>query len=217
MANALVGSGKLVFLAGAVGGPGGFLGGVYLAEFGGHRFSSIIRYSADLLNGVPSIVIGIFVYGIAVVPLGRFSTLAGGIALSLILIPITMRTTEDFLRATPKILKEGALALGASHSWATGTVIIPAALRGIFAGIILGVARVAGEAAPLLFTSFNNRYWSDGWTLPTASLPVMIFTYSISPYEDWRRQAWAAALVLVLFVLVANAAARTIQRRGGQR
>jgi phosphate transport system permease protein len=214
MANAIVGSGKLIASAVAVGVPVGFLGGIYLAEFGGHKFSSIIRYSADLLNGVPSIVVGIFVYSVAVVPLGRFSTLAGGLALSLILIPITMRNTEDFLRATPPILKEGALALGASHWWATATVIIPAAIRGILAGVILGVARIAGEAAPLLFTSFNNRYWSDGWTFPTASLPVMIFTYSISPYEDWRRQAWAAALVLVLFVLVASAAARTIQTRG---
>jgi phosphate transport system permease protein len=125
MANAIVGSGKLILLAAAVGVPVGFLGGVYLAEFGGHKFSSIIRYTADLLSGVPSIVIGIFVYGVVVVPLGRFSTLAGGVALSLILIPITMRTTEDFLRAAPKILKEGALALGASHAWATATVIIP--------------------------------------------------------------------------------------------
>ena len=128
-----------------------------------------------------------------------------------------MRTTEEFLRTVPKILKEGALALGASHWWATATVIIPAAIRGILAGVILGVARVAGETAPLLFTSFNNRYWSEGWTLPTASLPVMIFTYSISPYEEWRRQAWAGALVLLIFVLVANVAARLVLMRGAKR
>jgi phosphate transport system permease protein len=217
MANAILGSAKLILIAIAIGVPVGFLGGVYLAEFGGGWFSSFVRYITDLLNGVPSIVIGIFVYSLIVVPLGRFSTIAGGVALSFILIPITMRTTEEFLRTVPKILKEGALALGASHWWAAATVIIPAAIRGILAGVILGVARVAGETAPLLFTSFNNRYWSDGWTLPTASLPVMIFTYSISPYEEWRRQAWAGALVLLIFVLVANVAARLVLMRSGKR
>jgi phosphate transport system permease protein len=217
MANAILGSAKLVLLAVVFGVPVGFLGGVYLAEFGGRTYSFLVRYTADLLNGVPSIVIGIFAYNIAVVPSGGFSTLAGGLALGLILIPITIRSTEEFLRAVPKTLKEGALALGASHWWAVATVLAPAAMRGILAGVILGVARIAGETAPLLFTSFNNRYWSDGWNLPTASLPVMIFTYSISPYEEWHRQAWAAALVLLLFVLAANIVTRLVLVRGRAR
>ena len=210
MANAIVGSGKLLLLAALTGVPVGFLGGVYLAEFGGKTFSFLVRYTADLLNGVPSIVMGIFAYTMVVLPLHHFSALAGGLALGVMLIPIVLRSTEEFLRAVPQSLREGALALGAPKWRAVATVVIPAASRGIATGILLSMARVAGETAPLLFTSFNNRFWSSGWNEPTASLPVMIFTYAISPYDDWHRQAWAAGLVLLALVLVANVVARLI-------
>ena len=190
--------------------PIGFIGGVYLAEFGGAAFSSVVRYTADLLNGVPSIVIGILAYALVVMRARQFSTFAGGFALSMMVIPITLRSTEQFLRAVPNTLREGALALGASKWKAVVTVIIPAAMRGILTGTILGVARVAGETAPLLFTALGNRYWSPGWFQPTASLPMMVYTYAISAYEDWHRQAWAAGLVLLSMMLVANIAARLI-------
>jgi phosphate transport system permease protein len=217
MANAILGSAKLLLLAALIGVPVGFLAGVYLAEFGGKRFPVLIRYTTDLLNGVPSIVIGIFAYALVVVPMKRFSTLAGALALSLMIIPITVRSTEEFLRAVPNTLREGALALGASKWWTVATVVIPAAIRGILTGTILGIARVAGETAPLLFTSFGNRFWTAGWDQPTASLPVMIFTYAISPYEDWHRQAWAAGLVLLMLMLGANVAARLILSPKGAR
>jgi len=210
MANAIVGSAKLLLVAVVTGVPVGFVTGVYLAEFGGARFSFVIRYVTDLLNGVPSIVIGIFAYAVVVVPMKRFSLLAGGLALGLMIIPITIRSTEQFLREVPASLREGALALGARKWRTVTTVVIPASLRGVLTGIILGVARMAGETAPLLFTSFSNRFWSTSWDQPTASLPVMIFTYAISPYEDWHRQAWAAGLVLLALMLAANIAARAI-------
>lgn len=210
MANAIVGSGKLLLMTILVGVPVGFIGGVYLAEFGGAAFSSVVRYTADLLNGVPSIVIGILAYALVVMRSRQFSTFAGGFALSMMVIPITLRSTEQFLRAVPNTLREGALALGASKWKAVLTVIIPAAMRGILTGTILGVARVAGETAPLLFTALGNRYWSPGWFQPTASLPMMVYTYAISAYEDWHRQAWAAGLVLLCMMLVANVAARLI-------
>ena len=210
MANAIVGSGKLLLMTILLGVPIGFIGGVYLAEFGGAAFSSVVRYTADLLNGVPSIVIGILAYALIVMHSRQFSTFAGGFALSMMVIPITLRSTEQFLRAVPNTLREGALALGASKWKAVVTVIIPAAMRGILTGTILGVARVAGETAPLLFTALGNRYWSPGWFQPTASLPMMVYTYAISAYEDWHRQAWAAGLVLLSMMLVANIAARLI-------
>jgi phosphate transport system permease protein len=217
MANAILGTGKLLLVTVVIGVPIGFLGGVYLSEFGGKTFPFVIRYTADLLNGVPSIVIGIFAFALVVMPMRHFSTLAGGIALSIMVIPITVRSTEQFLRAVPQSLREGALALGASKWQSIATVVIPAALRGILTGTILGVARVAGETAPLLFTAFSNRYWSPGWNQPTASLPVMVYTYAISPYEDWHRQAWAAGLVLLGMMLVANIAARMILSPKGTR
>ena len=213
MANAIVGSGKLLLLAALVGVPVGFMGGVYLAEFGGKTFSFLVRYTADLLNGVPSVVMGIFAYTVVVLPMRKFSALAGGLALGVMLIPIVLRSTEEFLRAVPLSLREGALALGAKKWKAILTVVIPAGYRGIATGILLSLARVAGETAPLLFTSFNNRFWSHGWNEPTASLPVMIFTYAISPYDDWHRQAWAAGLVLLALVLLANIGARLILSR----
>jgi len=213
MANAIVGSAKLLLLAMLTGVPVGFMGGVYLAEFGGKTFSFLVRYTTDLLNGVPSIVIGIFAYTMIVLPTKHFSTLAGGLALGVMMIPIAVRSTEEFLRTVPQSLREGALAVGASKWKAVVTVVIPAAFRGILTGIVLDVARVAGETAPLLFTAFNNRFWSPGWDQPTASLPVMIFTYAIAPYEDWHRQAWAAGLVLLALVLLANITARVVLSR----
>jgi phosphate transport system permease protein len=167
-----------------------------------------------LLNGVPSIVIGIFANILVVVPFKHFSTLAGAFALGLMMIPITLRSTEEFLNGVPRMLREGAMALGASKWKTIKTVIVPAAYRGILTAILLALARVAGETAPLLFTALGNLYWSPGWNQPTASLPVMIYTYALSPYEDWHRQAWAAGLVLLGLILIINILARTILSRG---
>ena len=216
MANAIVGSAKLLLAAALVGIPVGFLGGVYLAEYGG-RFAGSVRYSADVLNGVPSIVIGITVYALVVRRMGHFSTLAGGIALGIMMVPVALRATEEFLRLVPDALREAALALGAPRWVTIVRVVIPAASRGIATGLLLSLARVAGETAPLLFTALNNRFWSPGWTQPTASLPVMIFTYAIAPYEDWHRQAWAAGLVLLSLVLGTNGLARWLMRGGAMR
>lgn len=215
MANAIVGSLKLLFLAALFGLPVGLMAGVYLAEFGGKTFAYIIRYTVDLLNGVPSIVIGIFAYSLAVLPVKHFSALAGGVALGMMVIPITVRSTEEFLRAVPGSLREAAMALGASKWRTIATVILPAARAGIITGVLLALARVAGETAPLLFTAFSNRFWSPGWGQPIASLPVMIYTYAIAPYDDWHRQAWAAGLVLLGLVLVANIGTRLVLSRGG--
>jgi len=214
MANAIVGSAKLLLLASLIGVPIGFFGGVYLAEFGGLGAGFVVRYCADLLNGAPSIVIGIFAYAVLVLPFKHFSTIAGSFALGIMMIPITLRSTEEFLRGVPMSLREGAMALGASQWRAIATIIVPAAYRGILTAVLLALARVAGETAPLLFTAFNNRFWSPGWGQPTASLPVMIFTYAVAPYEDWHRQAWAAGLVLLALVLVVNLAARSVLARG---
>jgi len=214
MANAILGSAKLLLLASLVGVPIGFFGAIYLAEFSGSTIAFIVRYAADLLNGVPSIVIGIFAYSLVVLPFKHFSTFAGGFALGLMMIPVTLRSTEEFLRAVPNALREGAMALGASKWKTIATIIVPAAYRGILTAILLAFARVAGETAPLLFTAFGNRFWSPGWSQPTASLPVMIFTYAIAPYEDWHRQAWAAGLVLLGLILVVNIVDRGILARG---
>jgi phosphate transport system permease protein len=212
MANAIVGSGKLLLLAALFGVPIGLLGGVYLAEFGGRVVPFVVRYTADLLNGVPSIVIGIFAYALAVMPVHHFSAVAGGFALGVMMIPIVLRSTEEFLSAVPRSMREGAMALGASK-WRTITsVVLPAASRGILTAALLALARVAGETAPLLFTAFGNRFWSSGWSQPIASLPVMIFTYAVGPYDDWHRQAWAAGLVLLGLVLLTNIVVRAVLR-----
>jgi len=213
MANAIVGSGRLLLLAMLIGVPIGFLGGVYLAEFGTGVFPSMVRYTTDLLNGVPSIVIGIFAYAVVVKPMHHFSTLAGGLALGVMMVPIALRTTEEFLRGVPQSLREGAMALGASKARTIATVVIPAAFQGILSGMLLDLARVAGETAPLLFTSMGNPFWSSGWDKPISALPVMIFTYAISPYDDWHRQAWAAGFVLLALVLVVNIVSRAILAR----
>ena len=214
MANAIVGSAKLLLLATLIGVPVGVLGAIYLAEFSTGPIAFVVRYAADLLNGVPSIVIGIFAYTLVVLPFKHFSTLAGGIALGVMMIPITLRSTEDFMRAVPNNLREGAMALGASKWKTIATVIVPAAYRGILTAVLLAFARVAGETAPLLFTAFGNRYWSPGWNQPIESLPHMVYIYAISPYEDWQRQAWAAGLVLLGLILIINILARTILARG---
>jgi len=214
MANAIAGSGKILLLASFMGVPVGFLGGIYLAEFSGKGMASVVRYAADLLNGVPSIVIGIFAYSLVVLPFKHFSAYAGAFALGMMMIPITLRSTEEFLKSVPRMLREGAMALGASKWKTIVTVIVPAAYRGIMTAILLALARVAGETAPLLFTAFGNRFESHGWSQPTATLPVMIYTYAVSPYDDWHRQAWAAGLVLLGLVLIINIMARTILSRG---
>lgn len=214
LANAIVGSAVLILIAALIGIPVGFLGGVYLAEFGGKTVPMLIRYTADLLNGVPSIVIGIFAWTVIVVPMHHFSAWAGGFALSLMMVPIGLRATEQFLRAVPDSLREGSLALGASKTCTILHVVVPAARQGILTGMILGVARIAGETAPLLFTSFNNQFWAKGLGEPTASLPFMIYYLAMSPYDDWHRQAWAAGLVLLVLVLVANLGARWVLSRG---
>jgi phosphate transport system permease protein len=214
MANAILGSAKLLLFATLFGVPIGFLGAVYLAEFSGGTTAFVVRYAADLLNGVPSIVIGIFAYAIAVLPFKHFSTLSGGFALGLMMIPITLRSTEEFLRSVPNALREASMALGASKWKTIASVIVPAAYRGILTAILLAFARVAGETAPLLFTAFGNQFWSQGWNQPTASLPTMIYAYALSPYEDWHRQAWAGGLVLLGLILIVNIVARAVLSRG---
>ena len=213
LANAIVGSMQIVGLAALIGIPIGFLAGVYLSEYEDRHFASVVRYIADLLNGVPSIVVGILAWTLVVLPMHTQSGLAGSIALSVMLIPIVTRQTEQFLREVPLALREGALALGASKWKMIGTVAVPAGSKGILTGMILGVARISGESAPLLFTALNNQYWG-GLREPTASLPVMIYKLAIAPYEDWNRQAWAAGLVLITLVLLANIAARLVLAKG---
>jgi len=213
MANAIAGTLILISLASLFGVPVGCLCGIHLSEYPRTKFSSAVRFAADVMNGVPSIVIGIFAYGLVVLPVKRFSAIAGGVALGLLMIPIVIRTTEELLRLVPSGLREGALALGATRSRAVFGVIVPAALPGILTGILVALARVAGETAPLLFTSLNNRYWTTSLTQPIASLTVQVFTYAQSPYDDWHRQAWAGAFLLVMLILALSIIARLAVRR----
>ena len=213
MANAIVGTLALAGIGALLAIPIGILSGVYMSEYTGSRLSSAIRFAADTLNGVPSIVIGVFVYGLAVLPFRQFSAIAGGLALGVMMIPIIARTTEELLLLVPSTMREGALALGATRARAVFTVVLPAAAPGIITGVVLALARIAGETAPLLFTSFNNRFFSTDLTQPISSLTVQVFTYAISPYEDWHRQAWAGALVLVLIVFVCSLLARFATRK----
>lgn len=220
MANAIVGTLILVGLAAVMAVPIGIMSGIYMSEYAGTRLAVGVRFAADTLNGVPSIVIGVFAYGLAVLPFRQFSALAGSFALGVMMIPIIARTTEELLLLVPTPMREGALALGATRARAVFTVIVPAALPGIVTGVVLALARVAGETAPLLFTAFNNRFYSVDLTQPISSITVQVFTYAISPYEDWHRQAWAGALVLVTIVLTCSLLARfataRVQRiRGG--
>jgi len=213
MANAIVGSLLVVALGALMAVPIGIVSGIYASEYAGTRLANAVRFAADTLNGVPSIVIGVFVYGIAVLPLQHFSAAAGGIALGIMMIPLIMRTTEELLLLVPGSLKEGALALGATRARAVFTVVLPAALPGIMTGILLALARIAGETAPLLFTAFNNRFFSTDVTQPISTLTVQVFTYAISPYKDWHRQAWAGALVLVGIVVICSLLARMATAR----
>jgi phosphate transport system permease protein len=213
MANAIMGTLILTGLGAAFAVPIGILSGIYVSEYGGSRFASIVRFAADTLNGVPSIVVGVFAYAVFVLPFKQFSALAGGAALGIMMIPIITRTTEELLKLVPATLREGALALGATRARAVFTVVLPAALPGILTGVLLALARIAGETAPLLFTAFNNRFWSTDLGQPISSLTVQVFTYAISPYEDWHRQAWAGALVLVSMVFVCALLARITTAR----
>ena len=218
MANALVGTMFLVGLACLVGIPVGVLSGVYLAELGRGRFAATVRFSADVMSGVPSIAVGIFVYTLVVLSMRRFSALAGGIALGILMVPTIMRTTEELLKLVPDSLREAGLALGLPKWRVILRVVLRTGASGIATGIMLAVARVAGETAPLLFTAFGSRFWSASLDRPIASLPFQIYTYAVSPYAEWHRQAWAAALVLVGMVLVLNILARLLTlSRGGLR
>lgn len=208
MANAIVGSAIVVAIAIATGLPIGVGAGVYLSEYGRGRLATCIRFASDVLVGVPSIIAGIFIYTLLVVKMGGFSALAGGLALAVIFIPIVTKTTEEMLRLVPDTLREAALALGAPKWRMVTGVVLRSARGGIITGVILAVARIAGETAPLLFTALNNRFWSTSILEPISTLPVQIFTYSIAPYPAWHAQAWAGALVLVLLVLLLNIIAR---------
>jgi phosphate transport system permease protein len=213
MANAIVGTLIMTGLGSAMAIPIGVISGVYMSEYAGTRFAGIVRFAADTLNGVPSIAIGVFAYAVAVLPFKQFSALAGGTALGIMMIPIIARTTEELLLLVPSTMREGALALGATRARAVFSVVVPAALPGIMTGIVLALARIAGETAPLLFTALNNRFFTTKLNQPIASLTVQVYTYANSPYADWHRQAWAGALVLVAMVLTCSILARLVTRR----
>ncbi len=208
MANAIVGTLVLVGLAALLGVPIGVLGGMFLAEFPGSRLGHAVRLFADVMNGMPSIVMGLFAYTLLVLPLRHFSALAGGVALGVMLIPTVMRTTEEIVRLVPQSLREASLALGIPQWKTLLRIVLPAAAAGIVTGVMVGLARIAGETAPLLFTAFGNRFWNWDLLQPIAALPLQIFAYAISPFDDWHRQAWAGALVLVAMVLAISVAAR---------
>ena len=210
MGNAIAGTFELILLASAMGVPVGVLGGIYLAEYGGDRLNGWIRFGADVLNGTPSIVWGMVAYGLVVRPMKGFSACAGGLALGFIMIPLVLRTTEEVLVLVPRSYREAALALGLPRWKMIVRVVLPTAFKGILAGVLLAMGRVAGETAPLLFTAFGNRYWSHHLTEPIAALPLQIFAYAIAPYDDWHRQAWAGALVLVLLALLFSVGLRVV-------
>lgn len=204
MANAIVGTFTLLGLAICVGVPIGLGAGVYLSEYADLKFARVVRFMADVMNGIPSIVYGIFAYIICVLPMKGFSALSGGFALGIMMIPMISRTSEQFVRMVPQQLREAGLALGVPKWRVTLDIVIPAALTGITTGIMVSLARVAGETAPLLFTAFGNHYWQRSLTEPIAALPLQVFSYAISPFEDWHRQAWAGAIVLILMVFLIN-------------
>jgi phosphate transport system permease protein len=213
MANAIVGTLIIVGIGGALAVPFGVLAGVFMAEYPRSRVGAACRFAADVLTGVPSIVVGIFAYGLVVLPMGHFSALAGSVALAVMMLPIVARTTEEMLKLVPGALREGAMALGATRLRAVFSVLVPAALPGILTGVLVALARIAGETAPLLFTSFSNRFFATDPTRPMASLTVQIFNYAMSPYDDWHRQAWAAAAVLLFLTLLLSVVARLATSR----
>jgi phosphate transport system permease protein len=210
MSNAIVGSLILIGLSCLWAIPIGILGGVYLSEFGKNKVGIVIRFTVDVLNGVPSIVIGVFAYALFVLPMKSFSAISGGFALGIIMIPTVMRTTEEMLRMVPRTLREAALALGISQFRTTVSIVLKTALPGIMTGILLAIARIAGETAPLLFTALGNRFWHQGLTQPIATLPLQIFAYAISPFDDWHRQAWAGAFVLIVIVFLMSFISRFV-------
>src|ERR1700738_4480188 len=214
MANAIVGSGLILAIASLIGVPFGVGAGIYLAEFGRNRFGDSIRFTADVLNGVPSIVIGIVAYSIVVLQQRHFSALAGSVALAIMMVPTITRTTEEMLLLVPQALREAAYGLGIPR-WRTAlSITLRTATSGVITGIMLAFARVAGETAPLLFTAFGNQYWNWKVNQPTAALSLQIFTYAISPFDEWHRQAWAGALVLIVLIVAAGAAVRIAVKRG---
>ncbi|HTP80939.1 MAG TPA: phosphate ABC transporter permease PstA [Bacteroidota bacterium] len=212
MANAIVGTGILILIGSAFGLPIGILAGIYLAEYGHTAFGAVTRFMTDVMSGIPSIVVGVVAYILVVLPMGHFSALAGGVALGLLMIPTVTRTTEEMIKLVPDSYREAALALGIQRWRATLRVILPAALKGITTGVLLAIARAAGETAPLLFTSLGNRFWSTDVTQPIAALTVFAYDYSKSPFEDWIRQSWAAAFVLILLIFVVNVLFRIVTR-----
>lgn len=214
MANAIVGSGVILFFGSVIGIPLGIGCGIFLAEYGRNRFGDVVRFTADVLNGVPSIVIGIAAYSLVVVPQKHFSAYAGGIALSIMMIPTVARATEEMLLMVPNNIREAALGLGIPKWRTTLSITLRTASAGVITGCMLAFARVAGETAPLLFTAFGNQYWNLNPNQPTAALPLQIFSYAISPYDEWHRQAWAGALILIVLIVGAVAAVRITTRRG---
>jgi phosphate transport system permease protein len=212
MANGIFGSAMLIALAGTLGIPIGIFGAIYLSEYGGSRIANVIRFSADVLSGIPSIITGMVAYTLLVVPFKGFSAIAGAFALALIMIPIVLRTTEEQLKLVPTSLREASLALGVPLWRTTLKVTLRSALKGVMTGILLAVARVAGETAPLLFTALGNQFWSRKLTEPMAAMPLQIFNFAISPYEDWHRLAWAGALVLVTIMFALSLTARWFGR-----
>lgn len=213
MANAIVGSLELLALAALIGVPIGIFGGVYLAEYGTARANAMLRFIADVLNGVPSIIWGVVVYGLIVIRFKSFSAIAGGVALGFMMIPLIMRTTEEVLLLVPNGYREASLALGISRWRTIVHIVMKTASRGIITAVLLALARVAGETAPLLFTAFGNRFWNHSLREPIAALPLQIFTYAISPYDDWHRQAWAGALVLLGVIFFLNIFVRLLLGR----
>lgn len=214
LANAIMGSVIMVGLATAIGTPTGILAGTYLAEYGGRSWvAGTIRFINDILLSAPSIIIGLFVYELVVVRMGHFSALAGAVALAIIMLPVVIRTTEEMLRLVPNTLREAALALGAPRWKMVSLVAYRAALSGILTGVLLAVARIAGETAPLLFTALNNQFWSTNLMQPMANLPVVIFQFAMSPYDEWHTLAWAGSLLITLSVLALSIIARTLLRQ----
>jgi phosphate transport system permease protein len=213
MANAIVGTLIMVGMGAAIAVPVGVGAGLFLAEHGESRLAGPIRYVADVLGGVPSIVVGVAAYGLVVVPMGRFSALAGGVALSILMLPMIVRATEEVVRLVPNTYRQAALALGAPRWKVTQEVVLPAAAPAILTAVLLSVSRAAGETAPLLFTALGNRFWSIALDRPIASLPVTIYDYARAPYDDWNRQAWTGALVLLMLVTLVSALLRLTTRR----
>ena len=210
MSNAIVGSLILIGMSCLWAIPLGIGGGIYLAEFGNNKLGTTVRFAADVLSGVPSIVIGIFAYALFVLPMKTFSAISGAFALGVIMVPTIMRTTEEMLLMVPRTIREAALALGISRFRATVSIVLKTAFPGILTGILLAIARIAGETAPLLFTALGNRFWHQNLTQPIAALPLQIFSYAISPYDDWHRQAWAGALVLIVIVFLMSFISRFV-------